>query len=597
MVTAVIESDEIFSTSARHATLDNNIGARGPAPVAKSPVAVKRGREFVVEIKTSGKGKGKASATKKRHKVDPAPDGRVLSRETISSDVDEAVTPAPVKKIAPRRAASVATSNRSTKRSVDGNLTDYDEAPLPRPAKRPSLPSLPSNAPNSDDELEIVQAPTEPVASSSKRLRSTSVASSVVGQPAKSKKQRPIPVSENEEDKEKLQRDIDASNAKGEEDDPDFGGGGQKKQKGPKKAKAPPKPKAEPKKRGRKSKTTTPLPPSPAPAVVPVVEPSNPAAVEPALPSSPPVVASAKFTSKKPISDSDDEDHVPAPVIVDPAPAVGAPEPVVAASAPKKRAPAPKPKAKSRTVPSSDADSEDDGFSDSDDEGKGKKTASAPKKGKEDRIKAMMRAAAEDVDALGLQAAKDAKDAKAGAPVDEEEEEEEERAGGDGAAQIPLKVRRILLERRTVADDSVRRRRTSLLSEPMPTPPLNPASSAPRELPAPPALSSHEVRPLSFFLDIANPALVAGLAGVMERKGLWGSHAPGLSNKASIPRLHQNLKSPPPPKPALPKEKAKPRKKGDEDYSDEEKVRFLRCPFHRWAELMLSTAVVRDEAS
>lgn len=59
---------------------------------------------------------------------------------------------------------------------------------------------------------------------------------------------------------------------------------------------------------------------------------------------------------------------------------------------------------------------------------------------------------------------------------------------------------------------------------------------------------------------------------MMERKHLWGSKAPGMSNKARIPRLHTNLKPPPPPKPALPKEKVR-KKKGQEEYSDEEKVR------------------------
>lgn len=65
--------------------------------------------------------------------------------------------------------------------------------------------------------------------------------------------------------------------------------------------------------------------------------------------------------------------------------------------------------------------------------------------------------------------------------------------------------------------------------------------------------------------------LLPGLAGVLQKTGVSGVLTPGLSNRASIPRLHMNLKPPPPARPALPKEKVK-KKKGDESYSDEEKV-------------------------
>ncbi|KAK4690319.1 hypothetical protein P7C70_g9615, partial [Phenoliferia sp. Uapishka_3] len=61
-----------------------------------------------------------------------------------------------------------------------------------------------------------------------------------------------------------------------------------------------------------------------------------------------------------------------------------------------------------------------------------------------------------------------------------------------------------------------------------------------------------------------------GLAGVMEKTGVYGYRPPGMSNKMKIPRLHANLKPPPPPKPPVPKEKLR-KKKGQEDYSDEDK--------------------------
>lgn len=42
--------------------------------------------------------------------------------------------------------------------------------------------------------------------------------------------------------------------------------------------------------------------------------------------------------------------------------------------------------------------------------------------------------------------------------------------------------------------------------------------------------------------------------------------------RSKVPRLHSTLKERPPERDPLPKEKLKPRKKGDEDYSDEERV-------------------------
>lgn len=59
---------------------------------------------------------------------------------------------------------------------------------------------------------------------------------------------------------------------------------------------------------------------------------------------------------------------------------------------------------------------------------------------------------------------------------------------------------------------------------------------------------------------------------MMEKKALWGHRAPGLSSRVKVPRLHTNLKPPPPAKPPVPKEKARV-KKGHEVYSDEDKVR------------------------
>lgn len=58
----------------------------------------------------------------------------------------------------------------------------------------------------------------------------------------------------------------------------------------------------------------------------------------------------------------------------------------------------------------------------------------------------------------------------------------------------------------------------------------------------------------------------------MARKGLATFRAPGLSARQRVPPLHTNLKPPPPAKKALPEKKVK-KKKGDESYSDEEKVR------------------------
>lgn len=68
--------------------------------------------------------------------------------------------------------------------------------------------------------------------------------------------------------------------------------------------------------------------------------------------------------------------------------------------------------------------------------------------------------------------------------------------------------------------------------------------------------------------------LLPGLAGLIEKKGLWGLHSPGLSSRVKIPRLHTNLKPPPPPKAALPKVVVR-KKKGDEEFSDEEKVCYF----------------------
>lgn len=50
-------------------------------------------------------------------------------------------------------------------------------------------------------------------------------------------------------------------------------------------------------------------------------------------------------------------------------------------------------------------------------------------------------------------------------------------------------------------------------------------------------------------------------------------------SRGKIPRLHVNMKPAPPPKKALPKEKVK-KKKGDESYSDEEKVRLASLVDH-----------------
>lgn len=63
--------------------------------------------------------------------------------------------------------------------------------------------------------------------------------------------------------------------------------------------------------------------------------------------------------------------------------------------------------------------------------------------------------------------------------------------------------------------------------------------------------------------------MLAGLAAVMEKTGVHGLHAPGLSARHKIPRLHTNLKPAPPAKKALPPVKT--RKKEQEVYSDEER--------------------------
>lgn len=60
----------------------------------------------------------------------------------------------------------------------------------------------------------------------------------------------------------------------------------------------------------------------------------------------------------------------------------------------------------------------------------------------------------------------------------------------------------------------------------------------------------------------------------MAKKGLATFRAPGLSARQRVPPLHTNLKPPPPPKKALTENKVR-KKKGDESYSDEEKVREL----------------------
>lgn len=59
---------------------------------------------------------------------------------------------------------------------------------------------------------------------------------------------------------------------------------------------------------------------------------------------------------------------------------------------------------------------------------------------------------------------------------------------------------------------------------------------------------------------------------MLQKSGIYGNRAPGLSMRSKVPRLHSTLKERPPERDALPKEKPKPRKKGDEDYSDEERV-------------------------
>lgn len=62
----------------------------------------------------------------------------------------------------------------------------------------------------------------------------------------------------------------------------------------------------------------------------------------------------------------------------------------------------------------------------------------------------------------------------------------------------------------------------------------------------------------------------------MQKKGFAAYRAPGLSVRSKVPSLHTNLKPPPAAKKLL-VDKPKPKKKGDESYSDEEKVR--RFPF------------------
>ena len=57
---------------------------------------------------------------------------------------------------------------------------------------------------------------------------------------------------------------------------------------------------------------------------------------------------------------------------------------------------------------------------------------------------------------------------------------------------------------------------------------------------------------------------------MLQKTGLFGYRAPGLSSRQKIPSLHKNLQPPPPPKAALPMEKD--RKKKKEVYSDEELV-------------------------
>ncbi|KAK4058830.1 hypothetical protein OIO90_000276 [Microbotryomycetes sp. JL221] len=81
------------------------------------------------------------------------------------------------------------------------------------------------------------------------------------------------------------------------------------------------------------------------------------------------------------------------------------------------------------------------------------------------------------------------------------------------------------------------------------------------------------------------PAATGGkrssLANVLARTGCYGVRQSGLSQRARVPRLHTNLKPPPPPKPALPKEKVR-KKKGDESYSDEDKKWYKIKPVEEW---------------
>jgi hypothetical protein len=58
----------------------------------------------------------------------------------------------------------------------------------------------------------------------------------------------------------------------------------------------------------------------------------------------------------------------------------------------------------------------------------------------------------------------------------------------------------------------------------------------------------------------------------MQKNGIANYRPPGLSVRSKVPSLHQNLKPPPPAKKML-VDKPKAKKKGDESYSDEEKVR------------------------
>ncbi|KAK4053816.1 hypothetical protein OIV83_001472 [Microbotryomycetes sp. JL201] len=70
---------------------------------------------------------------------------------------------------------------------------------------------------------------------------------------------------------------------------------------------------------------------------------------------------------------------------------------------------------------------------------------------------------------------------------------------------------------------------------------------------------------------VTNGKKKSSLVNVLARTGCYGARPTGLFLRAKIPRLHANLKPPPPPKPAMPKDKVR-KKKGHESYSDEEKA-------------------------